>query len=190
MNTPPSSTTQDTDNRITHSANQHTLPSDDDDDEDDMDMDADMDMDSLSLDTRPTDVSYHRPTNTQELLALQHDPEGISVLFGDNGIVTIDDLIVPDDRILSAGTGPGTGTDTGTDTNESKQSIPMTKLVHLEKVLNLLAELISTETDYVRDIGLLCTFLDECTYCSKTAVYSFVNSTAFIGECGRKKFLS
>ena len=186
MNTPPSSPTQDPDNRITHSTIQHTLPSDDDDDEDDMDMDADMDMDSLSLDTRPTDVSYHRPTNTQELLALQHDPEGISVLFGDNGIVTIDDLIVPDDRILSAGTGPGTGPGT----NESKQSIPMTKLVHLEKVLNLLAELISTETDYVRDIGLLCTFLDECTYCSKTAVYSFVNSTAFIGECGRKKLLS
>jgi len=146
-------------------------PHDSDDEEDEIDIEklCEEDIENLdSMDTRPTDVSFHRPTNTEELLALQQAPDDIPVLFGDDGIININDLIVPDkDEVVPS--------------SDSKLSVSMTKFVHLEKVLNLLGELISTEVDFVRDVGLLCDFLDECTYCSKTAVHSFVNSTTFIG---------
>lgn len=151
-----------------------TTHNSDDEDYDDIDIvkicEDDEEVENLgSMDTRPTDVSYHRPTNTEELLDLQQAPDDIPVLFGEDGIVRINDLLVPDNETVSTSGG-------------SKLSIPMTKLVHLEKVLNLLGELMSTEINYVRDVDLLCSFLDECTYCSKTAVHSFVNSTTFIGE--------
>lgn len=144
----------------------------DDDDDDEVDR-VFSGHDEEDLELRPTDVSFHRPTNTEELLALQQAPDDISTLFGEDGIITIDDLII---------------TETDDDDvernmeSDNKLSIPVSKLMYLEKLLRLLAELISTEIDYVRDLGLLGHFLDECTYCSKTAVHSFVNSTTFIGK--------
>lgn len=135
-----------------------------DDEEEDDEVGDDYNDDSEDLQSRPTDVSFHRPTNTKELLELQQDPSTIPTLFGDESIVTIDDLIV-------------TETDDDETIVEWRHSVR-----NLEKMLNLVAELIATETDYVQDLSLLCTFLDDCTYCSKTAVYDFVNSTTFIGE--------
>jgi hypothetical protein len=129
-------------------------------------------VDEDDMDCRPTDVSFHRPTNTEELIALQQLPvDVIPTLFGNDGIISIEDLIIADTNDAEE-----------TSREECKHSLPLSKIIHLQKVLNLIAELISTEIDYVRDVGLLCDFLDECTYCSKAAVHSFVNSTGFIGE--------
>jgi hypothetical protein len=129
------------------------------------------------MEHRPTDVSFHRPTNTEELLALQQVPDDIPTLFGDDGIITIEDLIIAD-----TDENDDNADVEGNKDQTIKLSVPLSKLIHLEKLLKLLDELISTESGYVRDLGLLCNFLDECTYCSKTAVHSFVNSTTFIGK--------
>lgn len=138
---------------------------DDDDGVDEKSIEQDDDMEH-----RPTDVSFHRPTNTEELLALQQVPDDISTLFGEDGIIAIEDLIIADnDEVESEDIG-------------NKMSTPMSKVMYLEKIMRLLGELLTTEIDYVRDLGLLCRFLDECTYCSKPAVHSFVNSTTFIGK--------
>ena len=120
---------------------------------------------------RSTVVSYQRPTNTSELAELQESPGDIPSLFGDNGMISIGDLIVDD-------------VDKDCDENGKydKQSVSLVKLLHFEKLLRLIGELLSTEMNYVKDLDLLCSFLDECTYCSKPAVVSFVNSTTFIGE--------
>jgi len=132
------------------------------------------DEDNNKMEYRPTDVSFHRPTNTEELLSLHQEDSGdILTLFGgEDGIITIEDLIIVEiDADCEEKMHQG-----------KKMSVPLSKLKHLEKLMKLLSELISTEIDYVRDLAHLCTFLDECTYCSKPAVHSFVNSTTFIGE--------
>lgn len=148
-------------------ASEGTFVNSDDEEADENDFEKSSVEEETSLDSRPTEVSFHRPTNTEELFALV--PDDIPILFGDDGIVNIEDLIIPENEVEVD------------DPCQSKET-SLNKLIHLEKLSNLVAELITTEIDYVRDVGLLCGFLDECTYCPYTAVHSFVNSTTFIGE--------